>query len=51
LVTKPIRAFDGVEHVPPPVVVSHVSEACGNASLSGNSMTSCGEDFGDASCV
>ena len=36
LVTQPVRTFDGVVHMPAPVVLAHVAQRCADAALRGN---------------
>ena len=47
-VAQPVRAFDGVVHVPLPAVGPHVAQASGNAALRGNGVRACREYLGDA---
>ena len=51
LVTEPVGALDSVVHVPPPVVLVHVAERGVDATLSGDSVASRGEELGYASRV
>src|ERR1700678_1111934 len=43
LVAEPVRAFDGVIHVPAPIVLAHVAQGGADAALSGDGMTACRE--------
>ena len=45
LVPEIVRPLDGVEHVPVPVVLAHVSERSTNATLRGNRVRARGEDL------
>ena len=45
LVPKVIGAFDGVEHVPVPVVFAHVAKRCADTALSGNRVRPGREDL------
>merc|ERR1712172_422353 len=47
LVSKPVRAFDSVVHVPPPIIRLHVAEGCVDASLRCHSVAASGEELGD----
>ena len=49
LVTQPIRSFDSVIHVPPPVIGFHVAKSGIDAALGGHSVATGGEQFGDDS--
>ena len=46
LVAEIIRAFDGVVHMPVPVVFGDISERRGNAALRGNGVRTGGENLG-----
>ena len=48
LVAEPVGAFDGVVHVPGPVVRAHVAEAGGDPALGGDGVAAGREDLGDA---
>jgi len=48
LVTQPIRALDGVIHVPAPVILAHIAQGRADAALGGHRVAARGEDFGDA---
>ncbi len=48
LVTQPVRALDGVVHVPAPVVRMHVAERRGNAALRGDGVRAGRKHFCDA---
>jgi hypothetical protein len=48
LIAQPVRALDGVVHVPAPVVLAHVAERGGNAALRGNGVRAGRENLGDA---
>ena len=48
LVAEPVRALDGVVHVPGPVVRPHVAEAGGDPALRGDGVAAGREDLGDA---
>jgi hypothetical protein len=48
VVAQPVRALDGIVHVPLPVVGAHVLEARGNAALRGDGVRAGREDFCDA---
>ena len=48
LIAEPVRALDGVVHVPAPVVGAHVAERGGNAALRRDRMRARGEHLGDA---
>ena len=47
LVSEPVRALDGVIHVPSPVVRLHVAEGRVDASLGGDGVAAGGEELGD----
>ena len=47
LVAEPVGAFDGVVHVPAPVVLAHIAERGGNAALRCNGVRARRENFGD----
>lgn len=47
LITKPIRTLHGVVHVPPPVVLVHVSKRSVDTTLSSHSVRTCGEELRD----
>ena len=51
LVAEPVGAFDGVVHVPAPVVRPHVAERGGDASLRGDRVRAGRKDLGDAGCL
>ena len=51
LISKPIRTLDRVVHVPPPIVLVHVSEGRINSSLSCYSVTSSWKELGYTRCV
>jgi hypothetical protein len=51
LVAQPVRAFDGIVHVPSPVILVHVSQRSVDAALGCDCMTSRRKEFGYASCV
>jgi hypothetical protein len=51
LVSQPVGSLDGVVHVPPPVVLVHVSKGGVNSSLGGDGVRSGGEKLGDTSSV
>src|SRR6185437_15438186 len=48
LVAEPIGAFDGVVHVPAPIVLAHVAESGGDAALRGYRVRARRKNFGDA---
>ena len=48
LVAQPVRALDGVVHVPAPVVLAHVAERGADAALRGDRVAAGGEHLGDA---
>ena len=48
LVAKPVATFDGVVHMPAPVVFSHVAESGVDAALGGDGVGACREELGDA---
>src|ERR1700739_1226412 len=48
LVAEPVRALDGVEHVPAPVVLPHVAERRADATLGGHGVTAGRKELGDA---
>lgn len=47
LVTQPVGAFDGVVHVPSPVIGLHVAEGGVDATLSCYGVRSSGKELGD----
>jgi hypothetical protein len=47
LVAQPIGSLHCVVHVPLPVVVLHVAQGCIDATLSGDCVRTCGEEFCD----
>ena len=48
LVTQPVGALHGVEHVPAPVVVAHVAKGCSDPALCGDRVRSRRKHFGHA---
>ena len=48
LVAEPVRALDGVVHVPAPVVLAHVAERGADAALRGDRVAARREELGDA---
>ena len=48
LIAEPVRALDGVVHVPAPIVGPHVAERRGNAALRRHGVRAGREHFGDA---
>src|SRR6185312_5982044 len=48
LIAQPVGAFDGVVHVPAPVVLAHVAEGRADAALSGHGVAARREELGDA---
>src|SRR5260221_301561 len=48
LVAEPVRPFDGVVHVPLPVIRPHVAEARSDAALRRDGVAARREDLGDA---
>ena len=48
LVAEPVRALDGVVHVPAPVVLAHVAERGADASLRRDGVAAGGEELGHA---
>jgi hypothetical protein len=46
LVAEPVRTLDGVVHVPPPVVLSHVAERGVDTALRSDSVRTGGEELG-----
>jgi hypothetical protein len=51
LVAEPVRALDGVIHVPPPVILSHVAQRGRDPTLRGDRVRAGGEYLGDAGCA
>jgi len=51
LVTEPVGALDGIVHVPPPVVLVHVTESSVDSALGGDRVTPSGEELGDTGRV
>ena len=47
LVSEPVRALDGVIHVPSPVIRLHVAKGRVDASLGGDGVAAGGEELGD----
>jgi len=47
LVAKPVRTLDRVVHMPLPIVLAQIAEACGDSALSGNGMAPGRKDFAD----
>src|SRR6185295_2218271 len=48
LVAEPVRALDGVVHVPAPIVLAIVAKRGRNAALRRHRVAACREDFGYA---
>src|SRR5262249_61676299 len=48
LIAQPVGAFDGVVHMPAPVVLSHIAERGGDATLCCDRMRAGGKHLGDA---
>ena len=48
LIAEPVRPFDGVVHVPAPVVLAHVAERGGDAALRRDGVRARGKYLGDA---
>ena len=48
LIAQPVRALDGVEHVPAPIIGTHIAERGGDAALGGDGVAAGREDLGDA---
>ena len=48
LIAEPVRALDGVVHVPAPVVLAHVAERRADAALRGDRVAARREHLGDA---
>ena len=48
LIAEPVRALDGVVHVPAPVIRAHIAERCGDAALRRDRMRAGREHLGDA---
>ena len=46
-ITKPVRPFDRVIHMPLPTIRAHVAKRCCNTTLGGNSMGTGRENLGD----
>jgi len=46
LIAEPVRAFDGVIHMPSPVVLAHVAQRRADAALCGDSVTAGGKYLG-----
>jgi hypothetical protein len=51
LIAEPIRTLYGVVHVPPPVILVHVSERGIDTTLGGDGVRSSRKEFGNASSV
>lgn len=51
LVAQPVRALDGIVHVPSPVILVHVAESSVDATLGGDSVTSSGKQLRDTGSV
>ena len=47
-ITKPVRPFDRVIHMPLPTIRAHVAKRCSDATLGGNSMGTGRENLGNA---
>src|SRR5579863_2851851 len=47
LIAEPVRSFDGVIHVPAPVVLAHIAERCADASLSRDRVAARRKQFRD----
>lgn len=47
LVTQPITTLDGIVHVPPPIILGHVSQSGIDTTLCGDGMRTRGEELGD----
>ena len=45
LISEPISTLNGVIHVPPPIVFTHITKCGADATLRCHSVTSCGEYF------
>ncbi len=50
LIAQPVRSFDGVVHMPGPVVFADVAQRSGNTALRGHGVAARGENFCDAGC-
>ncbi len=48
LVAEPVRALDGVVHVPAPIILAHVAERRGDAALRRHGVAARREDLGEA---
>ena len=48
LIAEPVRALDGVVHVPPPIIGAHVAERGGDAALRSNGVAARGKHLGQA---
>ena len=48
LVTKPVRALDGVVGMPPPVILAHVAKSSIDAALRSDCVGARGKELGDA---
>src|SRR5689334_19924476 len=48
LIAEPVRAFDGVIHMPAPIILAHVAERGGDAALCRDGMASSRKDLRDA---
>ena len=48
LIAQPVRPFDGVVHVPAPVILAHVAQRGADAALRRNGMAARREHLGDA---
>jgi len=51
LIAEPIRTLHGVVHVPPPIILVHVSERGIDTTLSSDGVRSSRKEFGNASSV
>ncbi len=51
LIAEPVRALDGVVHVPAPVVLAHIAERGGDAALCRHGVRAGRKHFGDAGCA
>lgn len=50
LITQPVTTLDGIVHVPPPIILGHVSERGIDTALGGDGVRTRGEELGDACC-
>lgn len=51
LVAEPVGTLDGIVHVPPPIILVHVTQRSIDTALRGHGVASSREELGDAGSV